>query len=91
MDGRCSVIRAIPEVRALDAANDVLALSQDGRDDLERAHQAHWMGDAPAFLKYLNRADGSFRAIRDVSRRWADDVMTAPQIDPTQLPLHRAA
>ena len=87
MDGRCVVIRAIPEVKALDTANDVLALSQEGRLHLVAAHSAHVADDWGEYLHAVDRIDRTFRDIRDVSRRWADDVMNAPQIDPNQLPL----
>lgn len=91
MDGRFAVIRAIPEAKALDTANDVLAPSQEGRLHLVAAHSAHVQDDWGEYLNAVDRIDLTFRLIRDSARRWADDVTNAPQIDPDQLPLQLAA
>lgn len=91
MDRRMAVYRAIAECRALDAANDVLALSQEGRVHLVAAHSAHVQDDWGQYLNAVDRIDQTFRQIRDSARRWADDVMAAPVIDPNQLPLQLAA
>lgn len=87
MDGRFAVIRAIPEAQALDVANDVLALSQEGRLHLVAAHSAHVADDWGEYLHAVDRIDRTFRDIRDTARRWADDVNSAPAISPGQLPL----
>ena len=86
-----SIYRAIPEAKALDAANDVLALSQEGRLHLVKAHTAHVRDDWGAYLDAVDRINRAFADIADTSRRWADDVMAAPQISPDQLPLALAA
>jgi hypothetical protein len=91
MDGRYAVLRAIPEAQALDTANDVLALSQEGRLHLVAAHSAHVQDDWGEYLNAVDRIDQTFRIIRDTARRWADDVTAAPQVDPNQLPLRLAA
>lgn len=91
MDGRFAVLRAIPEAKALDTANDVLALSQEGRVRLVQAHTAHVQDDWAKYLDAVDRIDRTFRDIRDTARRWADDVTAAPQISPDQLPLQLAA
>lgn len=91
MDRRMAVYRVIAECRALDTANDVLALSQEGRLHLERAYQAHVMSDWKHYLDETEAIHRSFVDIRDTARRWADDVRSAPQIHPDQLPLQLAA
>ena len=102
MDRRFAVLRAIPECRALDTANDVLALSQEGRVRLvmlaqeakalvAAAYEHHVMDDWAGFLDVMDRLDRDLTEIRDASRRWADDVTSAPEIDPDQLPLRLVA
>ena len=91
MDGRFAVLRAIPECRALDTANDVLALSQEGRVRLvmlaqeakaliAAAYEHHVMDDWAGFLDVMSRLDRDLTEIRDASRRWADDVTSAPEM-----------
>lgn len=91
MDGRYAVVRAIPEPVALDAANDVLAAAQEGRQHLEVAHQAHCLDDWKGYLDAAARVDLCLREIRDTARRWAGDVMGAPVVSPDQMPLLWAA
>lgn len=87
MDGRFSVVRAIPESVALDRANDVLALSQEGREHLAHAYEAHIVSDWASYLYETDRLNQALVAIRDVARLWADEVRTAPEAQPDQLPL----
>lgn len=91
MDGRYAVLRLIPECEAMDRANDVLAAAQEGRQHLEKAHQAHCLNDWPNYLNSAGRVDLCLREIRDAARQWADDVSSAPEISPDQLPLQLAA
>lgn len=79
------------ELRWVLRRNDVLALSQEGRLHLERAYQAHVMSDWKHYLDETEAIHRSFVDIRDTARRWADDVRSAPQISPNQLPLQLAA
>lgn len=91
MDGRCAAFRVLSESQALDRANDVLALSQEGRVRLVQAHQAHVQNDWSRYLDAVDRINSAFVDIGDVARRWVDDVTSAPQISPDQLPLALAA
>lgn len=91
MDARYAVIRAIPETLALDAANDVLALSQEGRVHLAHAYESHVMADWASYLYETERLDQRLRDIRDTARRWADAVIAAPEIHADQLPLRLVA
>lgn len=91
MAGRIGALRVIPEARALDRANDVLAAAQEGRRHLEVAHQAHCMDDWEQYLHAAGRVDLCLREIRDTARQWADDVTGAPKVSPNQLPLRLAA
>jgi len=91
MDGRIATFRVVSEVHALDRANDVLASAQEGRRELERAHQAHWQDDPQGFLTHIGRADLCLREIRDTARQWAGDLAEAPEVSPDQLPLLLAA
>jgi len=91
MDGRYGVLRVLPECTALDRANDVVALSQEGRLRLVQAHSAHVKNDWSRYLDAVDRIDRSFREIGETARRWAADVTEAPQISPDQLPLLLAA
>lgn len=90
MDGRYSVVRAIPESVALDRANDVLALSQEGREHLAHAYEAHVLSDWASYLFETDRLQRALIGIRDVARLWADDVLAAPEVHPDQLPLQLA-
>ena len=91
MDRRVAVFRVLPECKALDTANDVLALSQEGRVRLVQAHSAHVRDDWAAYLDALDRINTTFVHIADTARKWAEDVTSAPQISPDQLPLQLAA
>lgn len=62
MDARFAVYRLLPESEALDYANDVLALSQEGRKHLERAYQAHVMSD---WAGYLHETENIQRSLLD--------------------------
>lgn len=87
MDARFAVYRLLPECEALDYANDVLALSQEGRTHLERAYQAHVMSDWAGYLHETEDIQRSLLDLRDTARRWADDVMAAPAVCPDQIAL----
>jgi hypothetical protein len=91
MDRRVAVYRAIAECRALDTANDVLALSQEGRVRLVQAHSAHVADDWSKYLDAVDSINTTFVRIADTARLWADDVTSAPQVHPDQLPLRLAA
>ncbi len=93
MDRRFAVLRVIEEGRALDTANDVLALSQEGRVYLTRIHGAVRSGqvDWDNYLVAADRVNDTFKNIGRWARQWADDVTEAPQISPDQLPLLLAA
>lgn len=102
MDGRYTVLRVLPECTALDRANDVLALSQEGRVHLVQqiqeakrlvllAYERHVMDDWSGFLNAADRLDKTLTDMRDTARLWAEDVMGAPQVSPDQLPLQLAA
>jgi hypothetical protein len=78
VDRRFSVIRAIPESKALDAANDIVALAQEGRVYLVRAHAAHVQDDWGAYLDAVDRINTTFAAIGNTARRWASDISAAP-------------
>lgn len=91
MDGRFAVLRGIPETAALDRANDVLALSQEGRVYLARAYEAHVQDDWSRYLDATSRLHDKLVEIRDVARHWADEVMEAPIVSPNQLTLLEVA
>lgn len=102
MDGRCRTFRVLSESKALDTANDVLALSQEGRVRLvmlaqeaqrlvEAAYERHVMDDWSGYLALTDRLNRTLIEIRDLGRRWADDVTSSPEISPDQLPLALAA
>lgn len=91
MDGRVTTFRVLPECKALDAANDVLALSQEGRVHLVQAHSAHVQDDWASYLDAVDRINTDLVRIGDVARGWASMVSAAPEIHPDQLPLALAA
>jgi hypothetical protein len=91
MDGRCRNFRLVSESAALDRANDVLALANEGYGHLDRSHKAHVSGDLDRYLLEAIDCAEALGRIRNTARRWADDVMGAPEISPDQLPLLLAA
>ena len=91
MDGRYAVLRVIEEGKALDRANDVVALSQEGRLRLVQAHSAHVRNDWSGYLSAVDRINTALISIGDTARDWAADVTSAVEISPDQLPLALAA
>lgn len=91
MDGRCRTFRVLPESQALDVANDVLALSQEGRVHLVQAHSAHVADDWAKYLDAVDHINTDLIRIGDVARGWASMVSAAPSVHPDQLPLALAA
>jgi hypothetical protein len=78
VDRRFAVVRAIPEARALDAASDIVALTQEGRAHLVRAHAAHVRDDWGAYLDAVDGINTAFVRINTTARRWATDITAAP-------------
>lgn len=87
IDGRVTTYRAVSETAALDRANDVLALSEESRKHLGRAHEAHVHNDWAAFLGAVDVIDRKLMEIGDLAWRWAREVQDAPLINPDQLAL----
>lgn len=87
MDRRFSIVRAIPESAALDFADDVVALSQQGRAYLVQAHSAHVADNWSAYLDAVDGINTSLVGIKQVADCWRRDVEDAPQISPGQLAL----
>lgn len=86
-DNRYATFRVIAETKALDIANDVAALSHEGRVHLMRAHEAHVKDDWPRYLHASSAVDRKLVAIGAAAREWSGTVLEAPSLTPGQLEL----
>lgn len=87
IDGRYAAFRILPESQALDYANDVRALSQEGRVHLARAYDAHVKDNWPRYLEATEAVNGKLVAIGRVARELAGVVEEAPVVTEGQLSL----
>ncbi len=87
IDGRLARFRVLPESSALDYANDITALGQEGRLHLARAYDAHVQGDWARYLQATEAINGKLIAIGRVAREWAGAVEDAPTVTRDQLSL----
>jgi hypothetical protein len=87
LDGRHARFRVLPEASALDYANDVTALAQEGRLHLARAYDAHVQSDWARYLQATEAINAKLIAIGKVAREWAGAVEDAPTVSRGQLSL----